>query len=137
MSVSGERSSSWLASLRFTSVERLPAHSPSSTTVRIYDILTESSPGGRESVNSFGKPPDLGVLVCEALRERSEQRTNKYPEVGGLGFIGGKRANRLAILVRRGGAILLNRSWCLAHLDRDSRHGGHRAILCLDADGDV
>jgi len=26
--------------------------------------------------------PGLGVLVCEALRERSEQRVNKYPEVG-------------------------------------------------------
>ena len=37
-----------------------------------------------DPVSSFGKPPDLGVLVCEALRERSEQRTNKYPEVGGL-----------------------------------------------------
>ena len=30
-----------------------------------------------------GKPPDLGVLVCEAFGERSEQRTNKYPELGG------------------------------------------------------
>ncbi len=37
----------------------------------------------RNPVNSFGKPLDSGVLVCEALRERSEQRTNEYPEVGG------------------------------------------------------
>ncbi len=27
--------------------------------------------------------PDLGVLDCEALRERSEQLAIKYPEVGG------------------------------------------------------
>jgi hypothetical protein len=39
--------------------------------------------GGRESAKSLRKPLDSGVLVCEALRERSEQRTNKYPEVGG------------------------------------------------------
>ncbi len=37
----------------------------------------------RDPSDSFKKPPDLGVLVCEAFRERSEQRTNKYPEVGG------------------------------------------------------
>ena len=38
---------------------------------------------GSDPVNSFKKPLDSGVLVCEALRERSEQRVNKYPEVGG------------------------------------------------------
>ncbi len=41
------------------------------------------------------KPPDLGVLVCEAFRERSEQRTNKYPEVGGcVALIGGRAARQ-------------------------------------------
>jgi len=38
---------------------------------------------GPESAKSLRKQLDSGVLVCEALRERSEQRTNKYPEVGG------------------------------------------------------
>jgi len=38
---------------------------------------------GGESAKSLRRPLDSGVLVCEALRERSEQRTNKHPEVGG------------------------------------------------------
>jgi len=33
----------------------------------------------------------LGVLVCEALRERSEQRANKYPEAVGYMEIGSGR----------------------------------------------
>ena len=32
-----------------------------------------------DPVYSFGMPAGVGVLVCEALRERSEQRANKYP----------------------------------------------------------
>ncbi len=45
-------------------VEHLPAHShlPAST---------------------CRKATRFGVLVCEAFRERSEQRANKHPEVGG------------------------------------------------------
>ncbi len=46
-------------------------------------VRPTSLQGERESVRSFARPPDLGVLVCEAFRERSEQRTNKYPEGGG------------------------------------------------------
>ncbi len=33
----------------------------------------------RDPVYSFGVQVGVGVLVCEALRERSEQRANKYP----------------------------------------------------------
>ena len=62
--------------------------SPPTTTRRLARVPAAAQPNsawvGRDPVRSFGKPPDLGVLVCEALRERSEQRANKYPEVGGL-----------------------------------------------------
>ena len=45
----------------------------------------------RDLVHSFIRPPNLGVLVCEAFRERSEQRTNKYREVGGcVALVGGR-----------------------------------------------
>jgi len=80
--VGGERSPSWLASLRFTSVEHLPTHSHFPASRRLYS----GDPG-----NSSKKPLDAGVLVCEALRERSEQRTNKYPEVGGCVALGDDR----------------------------------------------
>ncbi len=43
-------------------------------------------------------PPDLGVLVCEAFRERSEQRTNKYPEVGGCRSRAGARSYKAVAL---------------------------------------
>ena len=46
---------------------------------------------GRGRIRRIGRQPDLGVLVCEALRERSEQRTNKYPEVGCLVSLVGSR----------------------------------------------
>ncbi len=50
----------------------------------------------RDPLNLFRRPPDLGVLVCEAFRERSEQRTNKYPEVGGCVALAGGRGLGLA-----------------------------------------
>ncbi len=45
----------------------------------------------RDPLNLFRRPLDLGVLVCEAFMERSEQRTNKYPEVGGCVALAGGR----------------------------------------------
>ncbi len=60
-------------------VEHLPTHSHSPASRRLYS---------GDPVNSSKKPLDAGVLVCEALRERSEQRTNKYPEVGGCVSLG-------------------------------------------------
>ncbi len=35
-------------------------------------------------VIEMGEPPDLGVLGGEALRERSEQTADEYPEAGGV-----------------------------------------------------
>ncbi len=53
--------------------------------------------GRRDPVSLVRKPPDLGVLVCEALRERSEQRANKYPEVGGWRSRAGARSYRATV----------------------------------------
>ena len=39
----------------------------------------------------IGAQPDLGVLACEALRERSEQTAGEYPEAGCyLTWVGGR-----------------------------------------------
>jgi hypothetical protein len=41
-----------------------------------------------------GEPPDLGVLGGEALRERSEQTADEYPEAGGVRDKAGREAQK-------------------------------------------
>ena len=71
---SGGSSSSWLAALRFTSDEEPPDHSPTTGDGNLTDITVGA-----------------GVLVCEAFRERSEQRANKYPVTAAIAHGVGSR----------------------------------------------
>ncbi len=97
VAVGGERSPSWLAALRFTSVEHLPAHSHSPSGTRICSSAAEFAPGWQRPCHFVIKAAGFGVLVCKAFRERSEQRTNKYPEVGGWRSRAGARSYRAAV----------------------------------------
>ena len=75
----GTSSSSWLAALRFTSDEEVPppaALDRLRSTARFDRLRWRPD---RWPVRLSVMQAGVGVLVCEALRERSEQRANKYP----------------------------------------------------------
>jgi len=74
----GERSPSWLATLRFTSVEHLPVRPQHET---VTDRCHPPPRPTRYSVCPFGVQAGVGVLVCEALRERSEQRSYRASRI--------------------------------------------------------
>ena len=74
----GTSSSSWLATLRFTSDEEVPPPTTLHGLLLTKRLDRIRSYLVRDPVYSFGVQAGVGVLVCEALRERSEQRANKY-----------------------------------------------------------
>ena len=82
----GERSPSWLATLRLDGACGTSPSAPVDRLRRSRSTSVEHLPVRPQPAIRFQsgawRADRCGVFVCEALRERSEQRVNKHPEVG-------------------------------------------------------